>query len=129
MQKELDFKAEVEKVFGRCFVTEEERESELGSAIALSIEKGHAIKKEACGHRLQILRVLIIRHHFKKRESMNEWDFLKRCEKYLDNLLAKNDYQLEILINDWRNKVDLTIETEYCNTCCYQPLFCCCAND
>jgi hypothetical protein len=93
----------------------------------VAMEKSHSRKKEALGHRVQVLRVLIRNYYKEKQLSFLEGDFVNHCEAVLDNMLSRFSYDLEMIIDSWRNIVpELKQQPITCEKCGYRPVFCRC---
>lgn len=90
-------------------------------------EKEHRRRKSDAGGRVQVLRVLIRNYYDNRRLKYQEYDFIRHCEAVLDNILAKYHYNVECLIDMWRNVTpQLKWEPVVCVTCGYRPPFCGC---
>ena len=90
-------------------------------------EKSHAKRKIELGHRVQVLRVLIRKYYGDKKLQYTEDDFSKHCEAVLDNMLSRFDYDLEMIIDSWRNVEPALKQTPIvCVKCSYRPVFCLC---
>lgn len=129
MKKQLDFSDAIEEIktlFRGSLMTQEELENEEGIAEVISREKGHQAAKLAMGGRVQVLRVLVTRKFHEKRKQMNEWEFQRRCEKYLDNILTRFDYRVEQAIDEVRSTVNVLYVSSVCDECGYMPTFCKC---
>jgi hypothetical protein len=81
-------------------------------------------RKQALGSRVQVLRVLVAALHHQKRYTMEERDFVRRVEKYLDALLVRRRFLLETAIDDMRKKVSVYYPSIVCDTCGYVKPFC-----
>ncbi len=120
----LDLEKAFRDAFGEDFITQEEIDSKLGSAIAIAREKGHKFAKRELGGRVQVLRVLVASLHHQKRDTMTEMDFTHRVEKYLDTLLVRRNYLVETAIDEMRKKVSVYSSSGICHTCGYVKPFC-----
>lgn len=90
-------------------------------------EKQHRKMKGDLSGRVQILRVLIRNYYDERRLKYTEYDFIRHCEAVLDNMLAKYQYNLEVIIDMWRGvSPQLKWEPIVCVTCGYRPPFCGC---
>lgn len=91
-------------------------------------DNGHMRKKAKLGHRVQVLRVLIINYYRNRRYEYNEDDFMKHCEAVLDNTLARFNYNLEAIIDKWREVAsEFKDYPSTCKLCEYRPPFCLCS--
>lgn len=90
-------------------------------------EKEHRRKKSVMRGRLQVLRVLLRNYYSEKKLKYTEYDFIRHCEAVLDNMLAKYDYNVELIIDMWRSvTIQLNDYPVVCVICGYRPPFCNC---
>ena len=90
-------------------------------------EKEHRQKKSDTRGRVQVLRVFIRNYYNEKKLKYTEYDFIRHCEAVLDNMLAKYDYNIELIIDMWRSVTSqLKDEPIVCIECGYRPPFCGC---
>lgn len=104
-----DFLEKISEIFGDVITQEQfEKNEKKIMGEKLSRVKFHPTKKFILGERVQILRVLV-RNMFKEKiKEIGYKDYVKRCEKYLDNILIKFDYDLELAIDCMRRKNQLS---------------------
>lgn len=90
------------------------------------LEKSHKFMKKELGGRVQVTRILIQRYYESKiLEYPNYDDYIKNCEAVLDNLLVRYEYNIELIIDKWRNIVPaLKRYPDICDKCGYRPPFC-----
>lgn len=65
----------------------------------IELNKSHAYRKRQCGYRVQVARVLIRNKYRFIKFRWSEDEFCYYVESILDNLLAKHDYNLELVID------------------------------
>ena len=86
----------------------------------------HFQKKGVIKGRLQVARVLIQRYYRERqKEGMSEEEFQESIERVIDNQLARHSYDIEYIIDKWREIAPPVKEyKEVCSHCGYRPPFC-----
>lgn len=87
-----------------------------------ALRNEHLERKQALGHRIQILRVLLSRF-IKPVNPIAIFPTYGEIEEYLDDVLIKHDYDLEDAIATYSNIVDAPVLMCKCG---YMPPFCRC---
>ena len=83
--------------------SKQRKKSEIEKVI--DMEKTFTEKKRNLGGRVQVLRVVVRQFYKKYRPNMQEWNFSKQCERVLDNMLAKYDFDVEQVIDQFRLRI------------------------
>lgn len=115
----------------RKYIEEQERAKDqkgkesLGHLVNERV-KFHAQQKKELGGRVQVCRILIQKYYTIKRlEYGSEDDYIKSCEAVLDNVLVRYNYDIELIIDKWREvQPKLKHYPDTCGTCGYRPPFC-----
>jgi hypothetical protein len=86
----------------------------------------HYQQKKALGGRIQVCKVLLLKYYrARKPKEMTERVFQKKAANKLDNLLAKHKYDIEYIIDKWREiSPNLAEYEDICFSCGYRPPFC-----
>ncbi len=115
----------------RKYIEEQERAKDTKAKESLGFivnerVKLHAQKKKELGGRVQVCRILIQKYYnIKRLEYASEDDYIKCCEAVLDNVLVRYDYDIEKIIDKWREvSPALKRYPDTCDKCGYRPPFC-----
>lgn len=89
-------------------------------------ELSHYRKKQALSGRVQVCKVLLTRYYRARQpKGMTEGKFQSKCANTLDNLLARHKYNIEYIIDKWREiSPDIHEYKDLCSVCGYRPPFC-----
>ncbi len=99
----------IKEVFGEVEECETSLKRDRGKLFHnLSKFKYHPAKKLFLGDRVQVLRVLVFHNYTDKINELGYRAYIRRVESYLDKLLIKFNYDLEVAIDWLRNKNQLT---------------------
>lgn len=107
-------------------LAENKKAKESQVLLANERSRSHYKKKKELGGRVQVCRILIQRYYnIRRDEFASEDDYIKSCEAVLDNVLVRYEYNIELIIDKWKDIVPkLKKYPDTCKNCGYKPPFC-----